>query len=70
MSTGQIHAPPAAVDAKRFATLCAAAALAGYELRTDPLGAFYATRWGYMTMFDSLDEAERWLERVSGKKAA
>jgi hypothetical protein len=49
-------------DAKRFATLRATAALAGFELHTDPQCGFYATRWGQLRMFDSLDEVEGWLE--------
>ena len=36
--------------AKAFATLAAEAALAGYELRADPLGGYYVTRWGQMRM--------------------
>lgn len=54
---------------KRFATLRAEAAVAGYDLRTDPLGGYYATRWGYVRLFDGLDDAEAWLRRVSGKPA-
>lgn len=53
-----------------FATLQARAALAGYELRTDPLGGYYASRWGHVRMFDTLEEADAWLRRVSGKPAA
>ena len=56
--------------AKAFATLAASAALAGYELRPDPLGGYYVTRWGQLRMFDSLAEVEQWLRFVTGKKAA
>jgi hypothetical protein len=56
--------------AKAFATLAASAALAGYELRADPLGGFYVMRWGQMRMFDTLAEVEQWLRVVVGKKRA
>ncbi len=57
-------------DTARFANAVARAALAGYELRTDPLGAFYATRWGQMRMFESLDEIKQWVVLMTGKRAA
>ena len=57
-------------EAKRLATLQARAALKGYELQADPLGGFYATRWGHLKLFDSLEDFERWFAFVTGGKAA
>jgi len=57
-------------NAKSLATLAAEAALAGFELRTDPMGGFYVMRWGQLRMFDTLAEVERWLRVVTGRQAA
>lgn len=55
---------------KRFATLQARAALAGFSLHADPRGGYYATRWGQVREFRSgLDGVERWIELVTGGKA-
>lgn len=62
--------PVGAAPDKRFATLQARAALAGFSLHADPRGGYYATRWGQVREFRSgLDGVERWLEIVTGRKA-
>lgn len=53
---------------KSFGTLQARAALAGFELRTDPMGGYYVMRWGQLRMFDSLADVERWLRMVVGER--
>lgn len=48
-------------DPARMATLRAAAARAGFDLRTDPMGCCYATRWGQVRVFDSIEDVQAWL---------
>jgi hypothetical protein len=60
---------------KRHANLVARAALAGWVIRVAPEhtiadGTLVAERWGNLRFLRDLDEAERWLELVTGKKAA
>lgn len=76
--TDQLPAPlvPPEVDLrKRAATLVARAALAGWTLRPAPEhciadGSFTAERWGQLRFLRDVDEAERWLEMVTGRMAA
>lgn len=58
-------------DQKRFATLRAAAALAGITLLQiegdlQPV-VYIGTRWAMTRQLDSLDEVSSWLSRVTGK---
>lgn len=58
-------------DQKRFATLRAAAALAGITLLQiegdlQPV-VYIGTRWAMTRQLDSLDEVASWLSRVTGR---
>lgn len=59
-----------AVDAKLLANATARAALAGITLHhlEGDFGrpVFVATRWALTKQFDSLEDVERWLDRVNG----
>jgi hypothetical protein len=61
-------------DDKRFATLRAQAAIAGHELRREPVGdrasLYVIRRWGLRRELASLDEVQRWIERATGRKVA
>lgn len=79
MTAEQYPAPLVPVDVdlriKRMANLVARAALAGWTIRPAPEhsigeGSFVAERWGHLRFLRDLDEAERWLELVTGKRAA
>lgn len=69
-------APSAGLDRKRLATLTARAALAGITLQCieGDFGAdiFIVTHphWALTRQLESLDEVERWLDQVTGKKEA
>lgn len=66
----QAHGLAAGASDKRFATLQARAAQAGFALHADKRGAYYATRWWQVREFRSgLDGVERWLELVTGRWA-
>ena len=60
-------------DDKRFATLRAQAAIAGHELRREPVGdsmsLYVIRRWGLRCELASLDEVQRWIEQATGRKA-
>ena len=64
----------ATVDRKRLATLCARAALAGvtlHHIEGDFVpSVFVVSRWALTREFTDLDAVERWLDLVTGKKAA
>jgi len=62
--------PVGAAPDKRFATLQARAALAGFELHTDPMGGYYVMRWGQLRMFDTLGDVEQWVRMVVGERRA
>lgn len=66
----QPHGLPASATDERFATLQARAALAGFELRTDPMGGYYVMRWGQLRMFDTLGDVEQWVRMVVGERRA
>lgn len=61
-------------DDKRFATLRAQAAIAGHELRREPVGCsaslYVIRRWGLRRELASLDEVQRWIEQATGRKVA
>lgn len=52
------------------AMLKARAALAKIELKQLPEGTFTAERWGQIRYFRDAAEVERWLDLVTGRKAA
>lgn len=54
---------------QRIANLVARAKLAGWEVQRE-FGGFWLTRWGRDMKFETVDEAERWLARVTGRVAA
>ena len=58
------------IEKKKFSTLVARFALAGYALTlsnpADGAAAFYAMRWGYFTVFPSLDAAHFFLMQIGG----
>lgn len=60
-----------AAERKRFATLAARFALAGFGLiRNDPapgLAPYCAARWGWIRPLHSLDDAERFLKQIGGR---
>jgi hypothetical protein len=57
-------------ERKRFTTLCARAAIAGHEVRREPIdggGWYYVIRrWGLRRELASLDDVCAWLDRVTG----
>lgn len=65
-----IEQAPATTTDKRFTTLQARAAQAGFALHADPRGGYYATRWGQVRMFDTLGDVEQWVRVVVGERRA
>lgn len=57
-----------AADAKRFATLRARLALAGWALSGTPAGTFHATRWGMVRELASLDAVVEFTDRVGAAR--
>ncbi len=61
-------------DAKREATAVARAALAGITVHRSTTEAgqaeWIASRWSLTRAFSDLDELERWLDMVTGRKTA
>jgi hypothetical protein len=54
---------------KEFRTMCARAALAGYELRVgDRPGEYLVWRWGLARVVGSLHEAGEFLDRVGAAR--
>ncbi len=60
------------VQQRRFATLAAQFALAGYSLirsnSTEGAVAYYAMRWGYLEVMPTLDAANVFLMQIGGMR--